>query len=691
MRGYALGVWPPGFHVDEAFNVLDARAMLRDGWRPVFLPANAGRDALYSYLQAPLLGLVGFSIGNARLASALIGSLSVPVFWWTARQLLAGDPDIPPERLARLSLMSAGFAAFSLWHLHFSRFGIRAILFPPVVCAVVLAWWALAGPRGRPGDRRAIAGLGAALGLAFYTHPAGRGLFALPLAHALWLAGRRREGRPLKALLPALAIMLLVAAPLLAFWSRHPQTFTDHADEVSLLGAGGRALAANALKVLGMFSFEGDGRPWRNLVAGDGTGRPVFGHPVGAPEGDLFFTLLLPMTGLVTWLRAARRGTDWAAFAGLWLLAMLAPSMVTDQAPNFSRAIGALPPAFLLLACGLEWFPAGLLGRLRLPAQSRLEKVTWTLVALVFLLLFALQTWRDYAGWMGGPRAALAFDDDKVALAGFVEAEQVAGREVYLPPEQARHATVRALLHGAPPGFDAASGWVFPPRGGDGVYARLEPESSRTGPGAAPPDCPGPDVAGLEPARPSRVRAAGRAGDYPVAACRMEAGAVARWGAPFLAASGVTFGSKVRLIGVALRVDPAESWRFWPAARGSPTVAPPLLPGQAAEMALLWEPLAPLPADLNIAVQLVDAAGGGMAQADGPPLGAPGGPPSYPSEAWRPGEAVITRHRLAIPAGASGEAALRVGWYDWRTGEPLATASGGNVEPVAALRVDRPD
>src|SRR4029079_14252792 len=59
LRLWQLGSIPPGFHVDEAFNVLDARSILHDGWRPIFLPDNAGREVLYTYLQVALMSMLG--------------------------------------------------------------------------------------------------------------------------------------------------------------------------------------------------------------------------------------------------------------------------------------------------------------------------------------------------------------------------------------------------------------------------------------------------------------------------------------------------------------------------------------------------------------------------------------------------------------------------------------------------------
>lgn len=733
LRGYRLAVWPPGFHVDEAFNVLDARAMIQTGWRPVFLPANAGRDVLYSYLQVPLLWILGESVAHARLASALIGSLSVPVFWLTARRLLASDRAIPPERLRRLALVAAGFAGLSLWHLHFSRFGIRAVLFPAVVCVVVLAWWEVAGPYLATGDgpghvssmRRSsphvpLIALSLFLGLAFYSHPAGRALVALPASHALYLAWRRRDRRPLILVVQAFAGALVIAAPLLFFWWRHPETFSSHAGEVSILGQGWRALWENALRVAGMFTVAGDGKPWRNLVNAGGVGRPVFGPSGQGFSGDIFFTLLLPLTGLVTWLSALRRERPWAVPATLWLLILLIPSITTDQAPNFSRSIGALPPACLLLACGLEWFPGGLRGRIELRTQDRTEALFWNLAAGLFLGLFGYQTWQDYTAWMSGADTSLAFDDDKVALANYVNAERAAGNEVYLTAEMADHPTVQCLARERARGFDARYGWVLPPTGVRRVsYVQLVSEiGAAQGPCALWPLSAGageqgsPALFGLD--QPWRIDLRAAAADNAATGYRMT-GCSATGVTPRLNGKPLgstpdhldTLGDAVRLraIGVASAngttyFDPEELGEPSPprSARGTHDVRRLgdaswfLRPGHdVLDLTFVWQVHNTPPPDLNVAIQLIDARGHGITQADGPPLGPIGGSSSYPSEIWRPGETVITRHQLSIPVDApAGMATLRVGLYDWRTGTPLLSADGQSVLPVARVPIGRP-
>ncbi|MFI0609091.1 MAG: ArnT family glycosyltransferase [Anaerolineae bacterium] len=715
IRGYRLADWPPGLHVDEAFNLLDARAMIQSGWWPVFLPANAGRDVLYSYLQAPLLRLLGESVANVRLASAMIGTLSIPLFWLTARRLLGSDPGIPPERLRRLAFLAAGFAGLSLWHLHFSRFGIRAVLFPPVVCVVVLAWWEVAGvflgaaseSRPTPPTRFPkvpLITLSISLGLAFYTHPAGRALVALPACHALYLAWKRRDVHPLRLVVQAFAGALLIAAPLLYFWWRHPETFGSHAGEVSILRQGWQALWDNTRKVAGMFTVDGDSKPWRNLVGAGGRGRPVFGPALGGPSGDFFFTLLLPLTGLVTWLSALRRERPWAVMAAFWLLILLLPSMTTDQAPNFSRSIGALPPAFLLLACGLEWFPGGLRGRLVLRPQDRTEALFWNLAAALFLGLFGYQTWQDYRSWMSDPNTPLAFDDDKAALANYVNAERAAGNEVYLTAAMAAHPTVQSLVRERARGFDARYGWVLPPAGvGRASYVGLDAEdrtlyetqcnffelSQYT---LLPTAVPG---GGQWNRRQPADRTIHAAAAHQLRGCRVEQ--IQPWldDRPLDSTAGDGFGGSIRLVAIGFYTHDSVDFfsRQDLLSAGGVRDLPPGLraPQDGLDVNLVWQAISSPPANLNVAIQLVNAQGRGIAQADGPPVGPVGGASSYPSEIWRPGETVITRHQLAIPADApAGTATLRVGLYDWRTGTPLLSADGQSVLPVARIPIGPP-
>ena len=98
-------------------------------------------------------------------------------------------------------------------------------------------------------------------------------------------------------------------------------------------------------------------------------------------------------------------------------------------------------------------------------------------------------------------------------------------------------------------------------------------------------------------------------------------------------------------------------------------------------MTLAWQALAPTDTDLNYFVHLVGQDGRMLGQADGAPLGG-----SYPTNTWAVGETIIQTIVVRVAQDApGGTAALRFGWYDWRTGVRLPAPS----HPDNAVEVGR--
>ncbi len=97
-----------------------------------------------------------------------------------------------------------------------------------------------------------------------------------------------------------------------------------------------------------MFNVAGDPAPWRNLA-----GRPVFELVTG----------LLFLAGLALSLGALRRRERWPVLALAWLGILVAPALLSDAAPSFSRAVGIIPVVFLFPALALEAGMAWLEGR----------------------------------------------------------------------------------------------------------------------------------------------------------------------------------------------------------------------------------------------------------------------------------------------------------------------------------------
>jgi hypothetical protein len=126
-----------------------------------------------------------------------------------------------------------------------------------------------------------------------------------------------------------------------------------------------------------------------------------------------------------------------------------------------------------------------------------------------------------------------------------------------------------------------------------------------------------------------------------------------------------TLGEELRLV----RVELAES-------------APP---GQILPVEFVWLPLRKPMDDYNLFLQLLAADGAPVAQHDGPPNGG-----YTPTSTWSPGDEVLDRHGLALPADLpDGEYRLIAGLYHPLTGERLATLSpsGGDFADLGTVTI----
>ena len=624
LRLYRLDVLPPGFNVDEAYNMLDALDILKGKW-PLFLPANAGREVLYSYLQAALVAWLGPEVFALRVTSALIGVATVGATYLLVRSL-------PLRRTRAVALLTALLLALSFYHLNFSRHGIRAILLPLVECLAFTAYWhGLSKESTRRMGWLALAGFW--LGVGLYTHPAGRVMPLIPIAFTVYLIARDREqaGQTLAGLAVLLAVAALVFAPLGYYFWTHPWTFTGHMAEVTVVDLGApaqtlNALARNGVRVLGMFNWHGEEAWGRNL-----SGRPVFDPLMG-----LFF-----IAGLFLLASRAPRSAA-GAFVLLWLAVMVLPTLLTGKAPDFSRAIGILPaayipPAVALVAAG-EW------------VARRWGRALATGVIAVVVLISGLCAVRDYfVVYARSPDMAYDHGQDKVDAAAYVNQAVAEGYRVYLSPFLASHPTVRFLTREArPPSFDPQRGLVLPPAEDqqDALYVTMspwEPECTEAL-GRALGDLARPEVARDAHGRPYVTAYVVPVANLPTIGDPLSV--VERLGTPMQATPGTSFGGAIELLGFGLDQ--------------------PLTPGQTSVLTLVWRARRPVEGDYTVFVHGVDATGRRWAQGDKRPLGG-----SYPTNVWAVNEVIMDHHTLSVDADAPDDLCLWVGLYLLDTGERL--------------------
>ncbi|MDW8069707.1 MAG: glycosyltransferase family 39 protein [Anaerolineae bacterium] len=334
LRLPAIGRIPPGLYHDEAYYGLDAVEVLR-GHLPVYFPANYGREPLFIYLVAGMVGLLGRSPFALRLTSAFIGMLTVAATAAAGQALFS----------RRVGLLAAAILAVTLWHFHLSRVGFRAITLPLLIA--LMLW---AGARAvRTGQSRLWLAAGALYGLSFYTYiavrftPLALGAFGL---YVLVVAGPRALRRHARGIGLAVLAAMVVLLPLAVYTARYPDVVLGRPDQVSIWNpaiSGGDpwgTLGRHTLRTLGMFFVRGD-RIWRHNVPW----RPVFSPLLGA--AFLLGVIATFTSSPVRWRRER-------VFSLLWTGVMALPTILAEDAPHFLRAVGMLPVLAFLPALGLE-------------------------------------------------------------------------------------------------------------------------------------------------------------------------------------------------------------------------------------------------------------------------------------------------------------------------------------------------
>ncbi|MCW5850842.1 MAG: glycosyltransferase family 39 protein [Anaerolineae bacterium] len=674
LRLPALDRIPPGFQFDEAYNAIDAWRV-EQGARDLFFPANGGREPLLSYWQALFLGLFGPSLGVLRLASAVIGLLTLVVVALALPRLLSQRPE------ARwLGLLAAGVLTVTYWHVHFSRYSIRAILVP---LGMTLVFWAYdAGTRPRPLRPVPLFLAGVALAGSVYAHPTGRLIpFALAL-YTLWLAwaDRRQALRYLASLGLVGAVSLVLFLPLGLYFLNHPWLFWGHPSDVFAIDtAGGLASAARSLlnqagAVLGMVFVAGDRSNFHNLPY-----RPAFDPLLAVCFG----------VGLVLLARDGwrERGLNRAPYVLLllWTGIGVAPTLLSDAAPNFSRAIGLLPVLALVAAVGLEGI--GSIGRgIREDGRRRTDdegrrtedggrntkyeirnthhalRTTHYVLPILVLTLSGLWTAYDYFGvWANAPGLYYSYDADKEDAVRAVQGWQASG-PVYLAPVWATHATVTFLTRDNPPvALDMERGLVLPPDNGQVAHYVFPGDQDR------------------------RARQLG--GWLDEAATRTVVND--RQGKPLLIQYELPSTARPQVDGetvrwTAVRPDETRLDRF----DAAPVLVgvsgdTQLSPGDRAQFLLYWRTAQPLSRDLTLFAHLVDAAGQTVLQDDHQPLAT-----WYPTSRWATDEVVLDLIQFRLPDNlALGTYRVRVGWYDLATGERRPLVQGGTELLVRDLVV----
>jgi hypothetical protein len=101
-------------------------------------------------------------------------------------------------------------------------------------------------------------------------------------------------------------------------------------------------------------------------------------------------------------------------------------------------------------------------------------------------------------------------------------------------------------------------------------------------------------------------------------------------------------------------------------------------PGQTLTLETVWQATQAIDFDYNVFIHITDDAGNLVAQLDGQPL------PDRPMTTWRTGEVLPARYELTIPADAPPSLHVRLGLYNWQTGQRLLQPDGSDAVTLAS-------
>lgn len=466
VRLYRLNSFPPGLNGDELFNAMDALRIGRE-W-PIFFEGNFGREALFFYLLAPSLRLLGETVFALRLPAVLLGIGSVLLTYGIGRNGFNRS----------VGLLASALMAVSLWPVMESRWALRSV---SLTCFTALTVYLMQNALRTKKWRDWLLG-GAALGLTMYTYIPSRIFPAVIAAWFIWLFVGQWEA--IKTQWPKMALSILLGAAILApyglYMLRYPYKI-DHrintinvALDTALEQGNWRPLGQSILGVLKMFTILGD-QDWRYHVAG----QPVFDWATGiffyvGVAVCLWFAfyfcrsqktrgLSVPQSGTLPNPEGVRLGPlsnssplsgsaqnpllpskfdNQASYALmlLWAGVMLAPNAILEANSGFLRAAGAIAPVYLMTAIGFD-----VVANLFTRRWQILEKWrAFAIVAITGLAIILVRTWHDYfIIWNNNSEVRGIYQADLAIIGRYLNTNP--------PPEDTRVFIARGYAHDLAP------------------------------------------------------------------------------------------------------------------------------------------------------------------------------------------------------------------------------------------------
>jgi 4-amino-4-deoxy-L-arabinose transferase-like glycosyltransferase len=399
LRLVALVDVPPGLRYDELLNLRMAERVLA-GDCPLYFTESWGHEPLFHYAQAAVIALTRKCDWSLRLPAVAFGLLGVLTTWLAARRLFG----------ARVAILAAAALTVSFWSIFYSREGSRVIAvtpFFPLMVYFVCRGLDRSSARRWQGIVDSVAG-GLCMGSMVYFYVAGRVPPLLLVAFALYLLlfHRPQFKRVWPGLLLSGVVGMILAAPLLLLLYQNPgmeQRIDQLGDAWTVLRAGNPLpVFFLALQACGMFVWRGE-EDWLYNVYG----RPVFDVLAAA-------CFILGVLVCIWRWRHAR-----CALLLLWLMVGISPAIVVPPAASLTHTIAAQPPAYILVAVGIE--------ALWRAASERWKWVgPWLAVGIV--AFHGAASYRAYfVTWAGAPEVRELYQGGITAVAHELDAHHPPG------------------------------------------------------------------------------------------------------------------------------------------------------------------------------------------------------------------------------------------------------------------------
>ncbi|MEA5533093.1 ArnT family glycosyltransferase [Crocosphaera sp. XPORK-15E] len=356
---------PNGFFPDEASNAYDAYSILHTGrdqygdFLPlVFKSANDYREGLYIYLMIPFIKIFGLNEFAARMTSGVIGTLTVLIVYYLAKEVFN----------QRVALFSALLLAVSPWHIQFSRITFRAILFPCLFCLSLLFFFkSFKNPKFLP-----LSGL--LFSFSIFTYQSARVFVPLFLIGLIFIFHQFLWQHKFYTLLASLVFLLFFIPQIIFYVS--PQGMTRANDVI---------LSSNWLTIIKVYFSHFS--PEFLFFKGDPNPRHLPQH-----RGELYyFEMITIPLGLFYLIKEKRKENT---IFLIWLILYPLPAALTSEIHSLRAIIGA--PLFAIIS----GYGLTKLFDLRLPYKKSIINFIVLLIVSISFVFYSHRYFIDYPRWL---------------------------------------------------------------------------------------------------------------------------------------------------------------------------------------------------------------------------------------------------------------------------------------------------